>query len=73
MMMLYFFDIAEAAETLRDETGTALAGPEIAMIKAAQIAGDLAQPGASACRHVIVRDADGRQIGRVSIVMKRES
>jgi hypothetical protein len=45
LKMRYFFHISHGSSTINDDEGTALSGPEVAMLQAAVIAAELAQDG----------------------------
>jgi hypothetical protein len=67
--MVYFFDISNGATTRKDETGTPLSGPEMALIKAALIAVDLAHSDPDYEGYTVrVRDEHGKLIGRIPVL-----
>ena len=67
--MRYFFHVSHGSSTINDDEGTALTGPEVAMLQAAVIAVGLAQDGQWYNGYVVyVTDEHGNEIGRVPVV-----
>jgi len=53
LKMRYFFPVSDGSSTINDDEGTVLSGPDVAMIEAAVIAGELAQDGERYNGHVV--------------------
>jgi hypothetical protein len=67
--MRYFFPVSDGSSTIDDDESTVLSSPDVAMIDAAVIAGELAQDGEWYNGHVVyVTDEHGNEIGRVPVV-----
>jgi uncharacterized protein DUF6894 len=66
--MRYFFHISHASSTINDDEGTALCGPEVAMLQATVIAAEPAQDGEWYNGQVVyVTDEHGNEIGRLPV------
>ena len=68
--MRYFFRVTDGSNTIEDEEGTVLSGPEAAMMQAQIIAAELAQDGRYYEAYVVCAiDEQGKEVGRMPIVV----
>jgi hypothetical protein len=66
--MRYFFHVLDGRGTLKDEAGTVLSSPEVARLRAAVIAAELAQDGDHYHGFVVCAiDERGNEIARVPV------
>jgi hypothetical protein len=67
--MRYFFHVSDGSNTIYDDKGSFLPGPEVALLQAAIIAAELAQDGDSYKGYVVyVTDERGNEIGQVPVI-----
>jgi hypothetical protein len=65
----YFFHVSDGSNTIYDENGSFLSGPEVTLLQAAIIAAELAQDGDSYKGYVVhVTDERGKEIGQVPVI-----